>query len=90
MFAVICIVILLVCFSAWGESTFLASQTAIIAGLVLFFERSTKQTFLFIISYIALCIILMEGYTPLNVLWSMQVLNVPLICVGKVSVLQRN
>jgi hypothetical protein len=89
MFAIICIVILLVCFSAWGEGFFLASQTAIIGALVLFFGRSIREAILFTISYLAICVILIGGYTPLNILWAMQALNVPIICVGKVSVFEK-
>ncbi|XP_023701731.1 mannose-P-dolichol utilization defect 1 protein homolog [Cryptotermes secundus] len=70
-------------FSAWGEGFFLASQTAIIGALVLFFGRSSKETVLFTVSYLAICVILMGGYTPVNILWSMQALNVPIICVSK-------
>jgi UDP-N-acetylglucosamine:LPS N-acetylglucosamine transferase len=41
---------------------------------------------LFTISYLAVCVILMGGYTSVNVLWALQALNVPIICVSKVSV----
>jgi hypothetical protein len=89
MFVVICFVMLLVCFSAWGEGFFLASQTAIIGALVLFFGRSIKEAILFTISYLAVCIVLIGGYTPVNILWSLQALNVPIICVSKVSVFEK-
>jgi mannose-P-dolichol utilization defect protein 1 len=78
---------LVLCFSAWGEGFFLALQTAAIAVLVLFFGRSIKEAILFTISYLIVCLFLMGGYTSVNVLWSMQAMNVPIICVGKVSVL---
>jgi uncharacterized membrane protein len=81
----VCVVMLVVCFSAWGEGFFLAVQTAIIGALVPFFARSAKEAVLFTISYLAVCVILMGGYTPVNVLWSLQALNVPIICVSKVS-----
>lgn len=32
---------------------------------------------------------LMSGYTPVEVLWSMQVINVPIIVVGKVSTFKK-
>jgi hypothetical protein len=82
----VCVVILVVCFSAWGEGFFLAIQTAVIGALVPFFGRSTKEAMLFIVSYLAVCVLLMGGYTSVSVLWSMQALNVPIICVSKVSV----
>jgi mannose-P-dolichol utilization defect protein 1 len=75
---------LAVCFSAWGEGFFLAVQTAIIGALVPFFGRSAKEALLFIVSYLAVCFILMGGYTSVSVLWSLQALNVPIICVSKV------
>jgi hypothetical protein len=77
---------LVVCFSAWGEGFFLATQTAVIGALVPFYGRSAKEALLFIVSYLAVCVILMGGYTPVSVLWSLQALNVPIICVSKVSV----
>lgn len=76
---------LVVCFSAWGEGFFLAVQTAIVGALVPFFGRSAKEAVLFTVSYLAVCVILMGGYTPVSVLWSLQALNVPIICVSKVK-----
>ncbi|KDR08668.1 Mannose-P-dolichol utilization defect 1 protein-like protein, partial [Zootermopsis nevadensis] len=70
-------------FSAWGEGFFLASQTAVIGALVLFFGRSLKEALLFTISYLAVCVILMGGYTSVSVLWSLQAVNVPVIVVSK-------
>jgi hypothetical protein len=64
----------------------LQPQTAIIGALVLFFGRSIKEAVLFTVSYLAVCIILMGGYTSVDILWSLQALNVPIICVSKVSV----
>lgn len=80
---------LVVYFSAWGEGFFLASQTAVIGALVLFFGRSLKEALLFTISYLAVCVILMGGYTSVSVLWSLQAVNVPVIVVSKVSVLEQ-
>jgi mannose-P-dolichol utilization defect protein 1 len=70
-------------FSAWGEGFFLAVQTAIIGALIPLFGRSAKEAVLFIVSYLAVCVILMGGYTSVSVLWSLQALNVPIICVSK-------
>jgi hypothetical protein len=82
----VCVVMLVVCFSAWGEGFFLAVQTAIIGALVPLFGRSAKEALLFTVSYLVVCVILRGGYTPVSVLWSLQALNVPIICVSKVSV----
>jgi hypothetical protein len=89
MLLVVCVVMPVLCFSAWGEGFFLASQTAVVGALVLYFGRSIKETVLFTVSYLAICLILMGGYTPVNVLWSLQALNVPIICVSKVSILEQ-
>ncbi|XP_069698145.1 mannose-P-dolichol utilization defect 1 protein homolog [Periplaneta americana] len=70
-------------FSAWGEGFFLATQTGVIGALVLFFGRSGKEAFFFIVSYAAVCVLLMGGYTSVDVLWSLQALNVPILCVSK-------
>lgn len=70
-------------FSAWGDGTFLAIQTAAIAALVLYFDSQRAKSVLFLSVYSALCYVLMGGITPLDVLWSAQALNVPIIVVGK-------
>jgi len=71
-------------FSAWGESLFLAIQTSLIAALVLFFNfSSTLMAFSFMIGYIAVAFALVSEFTPIDVLWSMQAVNVPLILVSK-------
>lgn len=70
-------------FSAWGDGTFLAIQTAAIAALVLYFAGQKAKAILFLTLYTALCYVLMGGITPLEVLWSAQAMNVPIIVVGK-------
>ncbi|CAH2066190.1 unnamed protein product, partial [Iphiclides podalirius] len=70
-------------FSAWGEGTFLAVQTAIIAVLVLHFGGSSLKAVSFLSFYIGLVSALVSGYTPKDVLWSMQAVNVPIIVMAK-------
>ncbi|CAK1549677.1 unnamed protein product [Leptosia nina] len=70
-------------FSAWGEGTFLALQTAIIAALVLHYGGSPMQAGIFLSAYPALVSTLVSGFTPVNVLWNMQAVNVPIIVVAK-------
>lgn len=82
----VCVLTLVACFSAWGEGFFLALQTAVIGALCSLFGRSAKEAVLFTVSYLAVCVLLMGGYTPVSTLWSLQALNVPIICVSKVSV----
>ncbi|XP_038209309.1 mannose-P-dolichol utilization defect 1 protein homolog [Zerene cesonia] len=70
-------------FSAWGEGTFLAIQTATIAALVLHYSGSPTQAAIFLSTYPAIVSVLVSGYTPLNVLWTMQAVNVPIIFIAK-------
>lgn len=77
------------CFSsAWGEGTFLAIQTAIIAVLVLHYGGNSLKAATFLAVYIGLVSTLVSGYTPKDVLWSMQAINVPIIVIAKVKSLQ--
>lgn len=72
-------------FSAWGDGTFLAAQTAAIAALVLFYgHKSPIRATFFIILYCALVFILMR-MTPLEYLWTAQGFNVPILLMGKLS-----
>lgn len=70
-------------FSAWGDGTFLMIQTAIIAALVFHFSGATARAVLFLLAYVGICYVTMGGITPLEVLWSAQAFNVPLIFFGK-------
>lgn len=72
-------------FSSWGEGTFLALQTAIIAALILFYSDSIFKSLLFCISYGCTCYILMSGITSHKFLWSLQALNIPILILGKLS-----
>ncbi|XP_063617907.1 mannose-P-dolichol utilization defect 1 protein homolog [Cydia splendana] len=70
-------------FSAWGEGTFLAIQTAIIAALVLHYGGSTGGATMFLATYAGLVSVLVSGYTPTDMLWNMQAINVPIILIAK-------
>lgn len=70
-------------FSAWGDGTFLAIQTAIIAALVFHFSGATYKSIAFLLVYVSICYVAMGGLTPLEVLWSAQACNVPIIFIGK-------
>jgi mannose-P-dolichol utilization defect protein 1 len=73
-------------FSAWGDGTFLAIQTAAIASLVfLYGQRSPVRSVLFLALYGVFVYILMGGMTPLKFLWSAQGFNVPILLAGKLS-----
>lgn len=71
-------------YSAWGEGTFLAIQTAVIAALVLHYGGSTGSATVFLGVYTGLVSVLVSKLTPVDVLWSMQAVNVPIIVIAKV------
>lgn len=70
-------------FSAWGEGTFLAIQTALIGALVLYYGGSSGKASLFLASYVGLVAVLISEFTPENVLWTLQASNVPIIVAAK-------
>lgn len=70
-------------FSAWGDGSFLMLQTAIIAALVFHYNGATAKAILFLLAYCGICFVTMGGITPLEVLWSAQAFNVPIIFIGK-------
>ncbi|KAG6444029.1 mannose-P-dolichol utilization defect 1 protein homolog [Manduca sexta] len=70
-------------FSAWGEGTFLAIQTAIIACLVLHYGGAPIKAAGFLGAYVGLVSALIGGFTPTDVLWTMQAVNVPIILIAK-------
>ncbi|XP_070505296.1 mannose-P-dolichol utilization defect 1 protein homolog [Chironomus tepperi] len=73
-------------FSAWGDGTFLALQTAAIASLIYFYgHKSALRALIFIGIYSLLTYVLMSGITPLEYLWTAQGFNIPILLVGKLS-----
>lgn len=72
------------CFSAWGEGTFLAIQTALIGALVLYYGGSSGKASVFLASYVGLVAVLISEFTPEKVLWTLQASNVPIIVAAKV------
>lgn len=71
-------------YSAWGEGTFLAIQTAVIAALVLHYGGAPGRAAAFLAVYVGLVSTLVSGYTPIDILWVMQAVNVPIILAAKV------
>uniref|UniRef100_A0A182QRD4 Mannose-P-dolichol utilization defect 1 protein homolog n=1 Tax=Anopheles farauti TaxID=69004 RepID=A0A182QRD4_9DIPT len=72
-------------FSAWGDTAFLALQTAIIAMMVLFYGGSSALAAAFTVGYSAMVYALMGGLTPLKYLLIAQGFNVPILLLGKLS-----
>lgn len=72
-------------FTAWGDVSFLALQTAIVASLVLTYTGGISKAFVFLTVYSTICYVLMGGIAPLQFLWSMQAFNIPIMVLGKLS-----
>lgn len=72
-------------FSAWGDGAFLAIQTVVIGILVLHFAKENAKALLYLVAYAGLCFVLMGGITPLDVLWSLQAMNIPILLTGKLT-----
>uniref|UniRef100_A0A1L8EIP6 Mannose-P-dolichol utilization defect 1 protein homolog n=1 Tax=Haematobia irritans TaxID=7368 RepID=A0A1L8EIP6_HAEIR len=72
-------------FSAWGDNTFLAFQTAAIAAMVLFFNGAKAKSMLFCVLYATVVYVLCSGLTPFKVLVTVQSLNIPILLTGKLS-----
>jgi mannose-P-dolichol utilization defect protein 1 len=71
--------------SAWGEASFLAIQTTVVAALVLYYSYgSTLLALSFIVGYGAVLYSLISDITPIDILWTMQAANVPIIVISKV------
>lgn len=68
-----------------GDASFLAIQTVIIACLVLYYTGPIIRVVLFNILYVSLAYLLMGGPTSVEILWSLQALNIPIMVVGKLS-----
>lgn len=70
-------------FSAWGEALFLLLQTAVVAILVLHYNRSPNIAAIFVGIYSVILYILVGGLTPIDILWTLQAVSIPLIFAAK-------
>ncbi|XP_015524681.1 mannose-P-dolichol utilization defect 1 protein homolog [Neodiprion pinetum] len=71
-------------FSSWGDGVSLGLQTAAIGALVMHYNGATQQAVAFVIGYLAIVYALTSGLTSVNILWSMQAVNVPILLTSKV------
>ena len=69
--------------SAWGEALFLMLMTTLVAFLIIFYDVSGQRAGLFLLTYTSSAYVLMSGLVPMNILWGLQVLNVPLVISSK-------
>ncbi|XP_076389085.1 mannose-P-dolichol utilization defect 1 protein homolog isoform X2 [Megachile rotundata] len=70
-------------FSSWGDGVFLGLQTLAIAVLVMHFRGNTVQATAFLAAYIAVLFAATSGLTPVNVLWTCQAMNIPIVLASK-------
>lgn len=73
-----------ICFSSWGDGIFLGLQTLAIAVLVIHFNGNTTQATAFLICYLAILVAIISELTPVNLLWTCQALNIPIVLISKV------
>jgi len=71
-------------FSAWGDSLFVALQTVIIGAQVLFYGGSTAKALMYLVAYGVICAI-MCGAVPVEFLWTLQGVNIPILLMGKLT-----
>lgn len=70
-------------FSAYGEAIFLSLQTALIAFLVLRYNKGWISALLFAVVYSAVTFAVLQPQFPKRFLWYGQAANIPMIVVGK-------
>lgn len=71
-------------YSAWGDTFFLLIQTTVIALLVLHYNYSSSLAAGFVAVFSAVLYVLVGGLTPIDILWSMQTISIPIMFAGKV------
>ncbi|CAA9999528.1 unnamed protein product [Nesidiocoris tenuis] len=72
-------------FSAYGDAVFVGIQTLMITTLVLYYNQSAASAYSFTAIYLCFVFALAGGLTPVNVLWFMQVVSVPIMFFGKLA-----
>lgn len=76
--------------SAWGDTAFLAIQTVAIGFLLLYYDVSTSKAIIFLINYLVFSGVLISGLVPINILWTLQGINIPLLLAGRVIQVHSN
>lgn len=72
-------------FSAWGDAAFLAIQTVTIAFLVLFYAGRTLKALCYVIFYACVCVVIGMKLIPVDVLWTLQGINIPILVSAKLA-----
>jgi len=70
--------------SSYGDTAFLSVQTIAIGFLLLYYDYSTSKALGYLIVYIIFSTILISGLVPIDILWTLQGVNIPLLLAGRV------
>lgn len=71
-------------FSSWGDNTFLALQTAIIAMMVLWYNGDKSKSIILGLVYLAM-IYLLCSFTPMKILITLESCMIPILLTGKLT-----
>ncbi|KAF6215053.1 hypothetical protein GE061_009802 [Apolygus lucorum] len=72
-------------FSSYGDGFFIGIQTFIISVLVLFFNMSSSPASIFSLVYLIIVYVLAGGLTPIDTLWALQAISVPIMFFGRLA-----
>ncbi|XP_015176278.1 PREDICTED: mannose-P-dolichol utilization defect 1 protein homolog [Polistes dominula] len=70
-------------FSSWGDGVSLGIQTLIIAILVFHYNGDSAKATAFLAGYMAILTAVVSGLAPINLLWTCQAMNIPIILISK-------
>lgn len=74
--------------SSWGDGVSLGIQTLIIALLVFHFNGDSAKATAFLAGYISILTAAVSGLAPINLLWTCQAMNIPIVLISKVIMLK--
>jgi len=70
-------------FSTYGEAAFLILQTALIAFLVLMYNRNGQYGAMYLAVYSVILAVLLSPLAPISLLWTMQAAVMPLVVTAR-------
>lgn len=72
--------------SSYGDSYFITLQNSIIGFLVYYYGTSAVSAVFYLTAALSTTALLCYGMVPLNILWYLQAMNIPMVFAGKVGV----
>ncbi|XP_044752137.1 mannose-P-dolichol utilization defect 1 protein homolog [Coccinella septempunctata] len=76
--------------SAWADTAFLSIQTLAIAFLLLYYDGSPSKAYIYLVTYFIISGILESGLVPIDIIWALQGINIPLLLIGRVIQVHAN